>query len=239
MQTLSIQDVWGWLKVNDRWAPSSLSIYCPFCTRLAIFTLGNHSFDPQRNTMSASSVCPGCKKVVRVWALEPGSASDNSKRTLTELWIYPAPSNDVKLMDGVDRLPAKVRREYTSATNVFRGGEWNATALCCRRALEAIVQDLLKESPGKESLSDQLRRLPGKVDLSKPLTSLADTLRKGGNLGAHFNEEGEPDQATARQMVEFVEYLMRYLYVLPDEVESFHNEIMAPRDEPSKPGETP
>ena len=236
MQTLSLQDVRGWVKFNDKWAPISLSIYCPFCMSLAVFTLASHSFDQPRNTISASGTCPACVKAVRVWALDPRSASDNSNRSCAELWIHPAPSNDLKLMDGNDMLPPKVRREYASARNVFRCGEWNATALCCRRALEAVVRDLLPEDSRKGSLREQLERLPSNFDLSKPLKSLADTLRKGGNLGAHFNEEGEPDQATARQMIEFVEYLMRYLYVLPGEVESFHSDITGGRDETISPG---
>lgn len=227
MHTLPLQAVRGWVKVNERWAPNAISMFCPFCGALATFTLATHLFDQHRNTISSSGMCPGCSRTVWVWALGPGSASDNSKRTCTELWTYPAPSNDVKVMDGIERLPAKVRREYTSARNVFRCGEWNATALCCRRALEAVVRDLLPEHLRGGSLKEQLERLPSNFDLSTPLKSLADTLRKGGNLGAHFNEEDEPDEATARQMVEFVEYLMRYLYILPGEVESFHSDIMA------------
>lgn len=226
MHTLSLQDVRGWVKYNDRWAPSAISIHCPFCpSGLATFTLAAHSLDQHRNTVSATGTCPACGKKVQVWALEPRAASDNNNRTCTELWIYPAPQNELKLMDGADSLPPKVGREYVSARNVFRCGEWNATALCCRRTLEAIVQNLLPEDQRKGSLSDQLNRLPDNFDLNKPVTSLADTLRKGGNLGAHFNEETEPDEATARQMIAFVEYLMRYLYVLPGEVESFHNDI--------------
>jgi len=60
-------------------------------------------------------------------------------------------------------------------------------------------------------------------------------LRKGGNLGAHFNLEREPDQATARQMLDFVEYLMGYLYVLPGDVESFHNDITKQNRETVQP----
>jgi hypothetical protein len=105
--------------------------------------------------------------------------------------------------------------------------------------LEAVVQNLLPKEARKGSLYEQLGKLQSSVDLSKPLRSLADALRKGGNLGAHFraesDPEGEPDQATARQMLHFVEYLMRYLYVLPGEVESFHNDITRQNPETAEP----
>jgi hypothetical protein len=138
-------------------------------------------------------------------------------------------------MSGVDKIPSEIGREYASAINVFNAGEWNAAAICCRRVLEAVVQNLLPKDCLKGSLSEQLGSLQSNVDLTKPLTSLADALRKGGNLGAHFNLEREPDQATARQMLDFVEYLMGYLYVLPGDVESFHNDITKQNRETVQP----
>jgi hypothetical protein len=138
-------------------------------------------------------------------------------------------------MNGADKIPPEIGREYASAINVFSAGEWNATAICCRRVLEAVVQNLLPKESQKGGLIDQLGALQSNVDLTRPLTSLTDALRKGGNLGAHFNSEGVPDQARARQMLHLVEYLMRYLYVLPGEVESFHNDITRQNPETAEP----
>jgi hypothetical protein len=175
--------------------------------------------------MSASSECPACRETIRLWVLDPGVSPEEKNKTCRELCICPTPSSDLEPMSGADKIPLEIGREYASAINVFNAGEWNATAICCRRVLEAVVQNLLPKESQKGRLIDQLGSLQSNVDLTKPLTSLTDALRKGGNLGAHFNLEREPDQATARQMLYFVEYLMRYLYVLPGEVESFHNDI--------------
>jgi hypothetical protein len=138
-------------------------------------------------------------------------------------------------MSGADKVPPQIGREYASAINVFNAGEWNAAAICCRRVLEAVVQNLLPETSRNGPLYKQLGTLQSSVDLTKPLTSLTDALREGGNLGAHFNLEQESDRATARQMLEFIEYLMRYLYVLPGEVESFHNDITKHDQEIAQP----
>ena len=45
-------------------------------------------------------------------------------------------------------------------------------------------------------------------DFSKPISELASVLRKGGNLGAHFDMETEPDAKVAKAMVELLEYLI-------------------------------
>ena len=238
MHTLSLQNVLRWTAFNNKWTPHSVAIHCPFCGRLATFTLGVWSLDPSRNTISASGDCPACRKTIRLWALDPGICPDEKNQTCRELCISPTPSDNLKPMSGVDKVPREIGREYASAINVFNAGEWNATAICCRRVLEAVVQNLLPRDSRKGSLSEQLGNLQSNVDPVKPLTSLADALRKGGNLGAHFNLEREPDQATARQMLEFLEYLMRYLYVLPREVESFHDDITKQNQETIQPNNT-
>lgn len=238
MHTHSLQNVLRWTAFNNKWAPHSVAINCPFCGRLAAFTLGDYSFDLSRKTISASGECPACRETIRVWALDPGDCPAESNKTCRELCISPTPSENVKPMSGVDKIPQEIGRAYASAINVFNAGEWNATAVCCRRVLEAIVQNFLPKESRNGPLFDQLGVLQSNVDLTKPLTSLTDALRRGGNLGAHFNLQGEPDQATARQMLDFLEYLMRYLYVLPGEVESFHNDITKQNQEAARPSNT-
>ena len=56
------------------------------------------------------------------------------------------------------------------------------------------------------------------LDLAAPLKSLSHAIRDGGNLGAHFDEEREPTEELARQMVELLDYLIAYLYVLPGQI---------------------
>ena len=47
-----------------------------------------------------------------------------------------------------------------------------------------------------------------------PLIHLADTLRKGGNLGAHFDLEKTPDREIATLMLDLLDFIMGYLYQL-------------------------
>jgi hypothetical protein len=238
MYALSLECVVRWGAYHNRWGPETVAIHCPFCGQLATFTLTDHALDDRRNTMAASGMCPGCGKVVRFWLVDPNIAQQGGLKC-QEFCIYPTPSLNRTPMKGMDKTPPDIRRAYASAVAVFNAGVWTATAVCCRRVLEGIVKNLQREDSQSGPLSQQLENLKTSVDLTKPLTSLADALRKGGNLGAHFDDlEREPDQATASRMVDFLEYLMDYLYVLPAEVESFHNTI-ARQNRDTNPSATP
>ena len=63
-------------------------------------------------------------------------------------------------------------------------------------------------------LARALEELRNHVDLSRPLTQLSHVIRQGGNLGAHFDLEREPDQNTALMMIELLEFFMEYLFVI-------------------------
>lgn len=241
MHILPLEEVLGWTPHANRWAPHVVGTHCPFCGRLVAFTLSEYYLDENRNTISASGACPApaCRRTIRVWALDPKPCPAETNKSCGELCMFPTPSDLVKPMKGADKIPSEIAREYKSAINVFKVGEWNATAICCRRVLEAVVQNLLPNDPRKGTLSEQLVKLKSSVDLSKPLTELADALRKGGNLGAHFDLEREPNQATARQMLDFIEFIMGYLYVLPGDVESFHKDITKQNEKPAPPPPSP
>ena len=66
-----------------------------------------------------------------------------------------------------------------------------------------------------------------KNDLAKPLTELAHAIRAGGNLGAHFDEEREPDEQMARQLVELLDYMVNFLYILPKKISEVEQKIAA------------
>lgn len=222
MYPIALEFVAQWQQVNNKWIPQSIDIHCPFCGRQVTFTLTDFNLDGKRNTMAASSQCPGCHQQVRFWVIDPKPYGDTQGRECQSLCIYPKPTLNRNPMAGMDKIPTEIGRAYASTVNVYNAGEWTATAVLCRRVLEGIAKNLLPEEKQKKPLAQQLTDLTTEVDLAKPLTSLADAIRKGGNLGAHFDLEREPDETTASQMVDLLEYLMEYLYVLPADVDSLH-----------------
>ena len=222
MHQIALVFVAQWQQVNSKWIPQSIDIHCPFCGRQVTFTLGEFNLDGKRNTMAATAQCPGCHQKVRFWAIDPRPFGDTEGRECQALCVYPKPTLNREPMEGLDKIPSEIGKAYASTVNVYNAGEWTATAVLCRRVLEGIAKALLPEAKQNKPLAQQLNDLPTEVDLAKPITSLADALRKGGNLGAHFDLSKEPDEATASQMVDLLEYLMEYLFVLPADVDSLH-----------------
>jgi hypothetical protein len=55
--------------------------------------------------------------------------------------------------------------------------------------------------------------------------TLADAIRKGGNLGAHFDSEKEPNDEIAGLMVDVLDYLIEYLFILPNRIKNLHEKI--------------
>ncbi len=115
-------------------------------------------------------------------------------------------------------------RVYQSAFNAYNAGLWDSCATSCRKTLEGLTKTLLQEDY-KDRLADSLKQLPTKVDLAEPILALANTLRKGGNLGAHFDLEKEPDRHVAEVMLDLLDYFMEYIYVLKQRAEDLEKKI--------------
>ena len=118
------------------------------------------------------------------------------------------------------------QRAYKSAINVFNVGEWNATATQTRVTLEGIVHDLLPEDEynPRMPLGQHLRKLAETKtdDLVSPLLTLSNTLREGGNIGAHFDLERTTDKEMAEAMLDLIDYLIEYIYALPNRIEELN-----------------
>ena len=103
--------------------------------------------------------------------------------------------------------------------------EWNATAATCGRALEALVKNVLPQSQAGLALARQLEELPKTLDLAKTLATLTAAIRKGRNLGAHFDLGKEVDAEMAQMMIYLLEYFLEYVYVLPGRVQELHEKL--------------
>lgn len=214
--------------VNGRWCPESVDTVCPHCGRMVNLRLEGHLFDAQRNTISASAKCPGCHKTMKFWVIEPGQSEKRSNHKCAYLAMYPRPRQVRQPIMMPDKFALPVLgRVYQSACNAYNAGLWAACAISCRKTLEGLVQTMLAEEDRKGRLFEQLKKLPEKVDLARPIVALADTLRKGGNLGAHFDLEKEPDQHIAELMLDLLDYFMEYIYVLEEKSRQLDEKIEA------------
>ncbi len=203
---------------------TSVDYNCPHCGRNVNFYLG-WSLPQNHYCLSTKARCSGCGQESKFIYIDYDLAD---KDGLGKLFIHPNSKRRRSIIDFSktdSTLNHGLQTAYESALNVYNVGEWTATSVLCRRLLEGITQDLLPDENKKLNLNKKLMELPKYLDLQKPILTLADALRKGGNLGAHFDLEKTPDKKIASQMLDLLDYLIEYIYILPNRIEGLHNEI--------------
>ncbi len=224
MHSLDQSTVPSWQNVANWWFPSSIDTNCPFCGKLVNFAPTGHQYDAPRKTMASNARCPGCGETVYIWAIDPGPANDSSKQTCSCLAIFPPPDAHREPIKGSNAIPDRIRRAYLETVGVFNAGVWSATATCTRRTLEGLVKEMLS-TESSETLAARIKSLSKSEDLGKPLVTLSDLIREGGNIGAHFDLDREPDREMARAMLDLLDYLLEYVYGLPAMIETLKNRI--------------
>lgn len=225
MYALRDEQVSGWRKESNRYLPSAIDCLCPGCGRLVAFSITKWNPAPQQSKISAVK-CPACRAVSRFFLLDhSGVARELSAKERLFIDRRPAGRDPLASILESDEIPDALQRAYESAVNVFNTREWSGTAVLTRRLLEGVTKSLISSEDQKLPLAAQVEKLPAAVDLSEPITRIADAVRKGGNLGAHFDLEAEPDEHVARLMLGLVEELLEYLFVLPGQIQQLQEEI--------------
>jgi hypothetical protein len=204
-----------WSQTGGHWFPASFAVFCPDCGEHGVFTVREQQCY-QKNVI-ATAICPACSSRSLIIAI--GTSSTNEKQCAF-LGMYPAPRGQRQPIAGADLLPDDLREEYVSLLEAYNFRIWRAVVTQCRVALEGIVSHL--DPAGSGQLH---QRLPDKVDLASPIHKLADQLRKGGNTGAHFDPKRKPDEQDAVAMLELTEYLLEYIYALPELVKKLQERL--------------
>ncbi|NOU19240.1 MAG: DUF4145 domain-containing protein [Bacteroidales bacterium] len=205
--------------------PDSVDWYCPHCGRRVNFKMNWTLINNPQSVLFCNSACSGCRKLATFIYI--GFKENNNDPKEGELFIHPEPRTRSPL-DGIFdsvKFNGGLKEAYESSINVYNVGEWTATAVLCRRLLEGITMQILPDEKKKLPLGKQLQELPNHIDLQKPLLTLADALRKGGNIGAHFDLEKTPNENIITLMMDLLDYLIEYIYILPSRIDDLHKKI--------------
>lgn len=208
MQLIPSSSVRNWSKYGNGKAPAAISTVCPHCSEKGIFALANHQDDTARLAVAATARCPGCNRPVHFWALRHEQAPKGDIDNPAAVFMYPSAKNYYPSPDFAPDIPEALQRSFISTIDAFNSSNYAATAVCARRTLEGIFKYLVTEENRKTNLARLIEHAKNEIDLAAPLTSLSHAIRDGGNLGAHFDMEQEPDHLLARQMVELLDYLI-------------------------------
>ena len=217
MQQINDSFVRYWGKTSRLKYAQSISTFCPFCFEQVNFSCTQNVIDdPHRKTVSTSGTCSACRGVVSFWSV-------NLSEEEIEVYMFPACEGYRKILFKESNLPDPLQRAYESTVQAFNSKNYAATAVCCRRTLEGIFKYRLSENDKKLPLAKAIDKIKDSEDLAKPLNNLSHAIRQGGNLGAHFDMEKEPNAEMSEAMVDLLEYLIEYLYTLPNQIERLDN----------------
>jgi len=194
---------------------TSINEFCPHCCERGNFSVGSGNVDVPRRTVSGTAKCPGCNAASYFWSINTGAT--------LQVFMHPSPKLHEKMQ--ASEIPEPIARSYNSCVDAFNSRNFTATAVLCRRTLEGLFKTLLGADGKGLSLHNAIRKVSEKRDLALPLRHLADAVRQGGNLGAHFDEEREPSPELARAMVELVEYIINFIHVLPERIEDLNRTL--------------
>ena len=185
------------------------AITCPFCLEVGNFEVEHHAEKKKPNSEKRLNfdtlVCTHCQGYVLVlWS---------AGRDLHSARVLPTPR---RLDRHPDHWPPDVGRYWLQAKRNLADENWDAAALMARSALQLALRQ--QGAKGK-TLKQEIDDLAGQGKLPPVMKEWSDELRELGNDSAH----PRPGQAAtssedATGVVNFLDFLLRYLYTLPHEI---------------------
>lgn len=134
-----------------------------------------------------------------------------------EVVACPAPPNPFEPLVPSNNLGASVLKAIDDAEQSYRSGLYSPALTCAGRALEGILIELSGGKSGRK-LYDLIEDLCGSEQALEPLKKLAHAVRKGRNVGAHFDVSIEADERSARLMIELLRDLVSYFCRIPEKI---------------------
>jgi hypothetical protein len=205
----------GHLKV-----PKSIRNICPVCKEKVEFVLKS-TYQSSKHGLMTESACPSCKHSVPFIIITSGND------TQPDVYIYdPQSSSDPSSQIlHIPKIPEELVRAYKSAVSVHLSKENSATAVLAKRVIENVLKNFLGEKTKGLTLDEQFELLPDHLNLAKPVTSLSPLMASEGVLHKMLELESEMDDEMAELIMNLLEDLIQYLFVLPGKIEMTQEQI--------------
>lgn len=204
--------------------PSSVNLECPNCGRAANFGFGNSKLDPTFRTLVHSISCNSCAENVKFFGVYEGEKGHDSRYPF-RLFVLAGKKSYLSKPDFSGQIPDSLNRSFLGAVDAYNSDNYAAATVMGRRTLEGIFKFLVAPDKQDLSLYKLIEEAQNSTDFSGPLRRLSAAIRTGGNLGAHFDLEREPDVEMARQIIELLQYFIEYLYVLPKQIDELEDRL--------------
>ena len=125
-------------------------------------------------------------------------------------FVLPLAKDDIP-----EHLPENVGRFFRQGVDNVKQRNWDAAGSMFRKTLESALKHRFPDN-AKNSLATQIKKAVEDRKLTPEMAEWADQIRFWGNEAAH---EDEPfTEEDARQMGEFTELFLTYLFTLPEKL---------------------
>ena len=193
----------------------SVAAVCPGCSLNVVFNTKRRLYDPNRDTSSCSSDCPACGDTVHFWVVDMVAHARQDGEGQPGVYMLPAPQEHMEMSEHEETIPDSVLQYCKTAQDIYFSGNLIATNVLIKTALETVFNDFLPIGNSRGELSMMIRDSISTINHNEPLATLTASTRKHGDLHALFKQHHGTDQDTADAMMQLLETLIMYLYVLP------------------------
>jgi hypothetical protein len=187
-------------------------IACPFCLEKGNFSVAFHAEKKQPNGKKILNFdtlkCGNCASFLQVF----WSAGDR-------VHDYRAIPWPLRIEKYPENWPEAVGRYWLQARRSLSDENWDAAAVMGRSAMQMALRD--HNAEGK-NLKEEIDNLTSKGILPPIMRDWAHNVRELGNDSAHPKpDQGPTDRRDANDIVQFLDYLLEYLYTLPKRIEAY------------------
>ena len=119
-------------------------------------------------------------------------------------------------------VPGKVKEAYEAALKTKSIDKY-VCLMALRRTLELLLKD---KGATKWGLKDKIEEIAAKGLLPDTLKEASSLAKMLGDIAAH-DKELEIDQYDVEAMVEFIGFIIEYLYVVPDRINAYKERLDA------------
>lgn len=147
-----------------------------------------------------------------LWSASEFTGSIYSYRVLPWAIGKPEPSQN---------WPEPVQRYWIQAKDSLQSENWDAAALMARSALQLVMRD---KGANGGTLKAEIKDLVEKKILLPTMEDWSTEVRELGNESAHPSAKTAPTEPQdARDVVQFLDYLLLYLYDLPKQIADYRS----------------
>ncbi|WP_201715808.1 hypothetical protein [Rossellomorea arthrocnemi] len=205
--------------------PKKVKSQCPNCSKTSEFLLKANFYQVNKKGLFAEANCSECRNPAVFIVMLNNDSVNRSEESVLYIYDPLATNGPLDQIQGNKRIPQDLVRSFRSALNVSQSKDNSATAVMSKRVLESVLKNFNGDKSSGQSLSEQFDQLPKNVDLSKPIQALSHLVHPNSAFYEMLELEREIDDETAGLLMELLEGLIEYLYVLPEKIETLQEKI--------------